>query len=189
MGADHQRVSPSLSDQYAFTAIWKPIDNLSIDLSTYLKDMRSHHLLPGRGKFPARRRNFSGQYRGCRELGNKITVGNGDAAGVELQFIYDYKKLQFNLNGSWSRSYRTFEDINDGEPFPDRYDRRWSTSFSGQLKLNAKLSCGMNFLFGSGIAITLAQSKFFNPEHSFPKSFSITPIETGSGCRIITDLI
>ena len=164
-----RRVSPSLSDQYAFTAIWKPMDNLSIDLSTYLKDMRSIISYQEGASFQLEEGIFPGSIVDAGNWEDKITVGNGDAAGVELQFIYDYKKLQFNLNGSWSRSYRTFEDINDGEPFPDRYDRRWSTSFSGQLKINSKLSCGMNFLFGSGIAITLAQSKFFNPGAFFPE--------------------
>jgi hypothetical protein len=100
---------------------------------------------------------------------SKVTIGNGEASGLELQFMYDKKKLQFNLNGTWSRSYRQFDEINNGLPFPDRYDRRWSATFSGQLKLNAKWSCGLNFIYGSGIGITLAESKFFNPGVFFPE--------------------
>ncbi len=70
---------------------------------------------------------------------------------------------------TWSRSYRRFDDLNDSIPFPDRYDRRWSFSFNGQLKLNSKWSCGVDYLFGSGMAITLAISKFFNPGAVFPE--------------------
>jgi len=164
-----KRVSPALSDQYSISGLWKPLNDFTIDLSAYVKDMRSlisyqegaSFLLPA-GLFPA----------SIVDAGNwesKITSGNGDASGVELQFIYDRKKLQFNLNGTWSRSYRRFDDVNNGEPFPDRYDRRWSSSFSGQYKLNSKWSCGLNFLYGSGIGITLAESKFFKPGVFFPE--------------------
>src|SRR6185503_12260893 len=90
-------------------------------------------------------------------------------AGVELQFIYEYRDLKANLNGTWSRSYRRFDDLNAGISFPDRYDRRWSFSFNSELKLNSKWSCGVDFLFGTGIAITLAESKFFNPGAVFPE--------------------
>ncbi len=65
--------------------------------------------------------------------------------------------------------YRRFDDINNGEPYPDRYDRRWSSSFSGQVRLNARWTVGANWLFGSGIAITLAESKFFSPGSFFPE--------------------
>jgi len=164
-----RRVSPALSDQYAFSALWKPGENFTIDLSTYVKDMRSLISYQEGASFLLREGLLPGSIVDAGNWESKITVGNGDASGVELQFIYDRKKLQFNLNGTWSRSYRRFDDINNGLPFPDRYDRRWSSSFSGQLKMSAKWSCGLNFLYGSGIAITLAESKFFNPGAVFPE--------------------
>ncbi len=162
------KISPALSDQYSFSALWKPGDNFSIDLSTYVKDMR--HLISYQegASFLLREGPLAGSIVDAGNWETKITEGSGDASGVELQFIYDYKKLQFKLNGTWSRAYRRFDEINNGLSFPDRYDRRWSSTFTGQLKLGAKWSTGINLIYGTGIAITLAESKFFNPGSVFP---------------------
>jgi hypothetical protein len=161
---------PSLSDQYSVSARWKMSDAWSVDFSAYKKDMRklinyqegASFLLPG-GDFPA-------SIVDAANWEDKITTeGVGDASGVELQFNYEVENAQFYLNGTWSRSYRTFDDINSGKPFPDRYDRRWSSTFSGLIQLGRKWTCGANFIYGSGIAITLAESKFYSPGGLFPE--------------------
>ncbi|HIO49900.1 TPA: TonB-dependent receptor, partial [Candidatus Poribacteria bacterium] len=55
---------------------------------------------------------------------NNLTFGEGESYGVEL-FI---KKRMGDLTGwigyTLARTTRTFEEINNGEPFPTRYDRR-----------------------------------------------------------------
>ncbi|MEP6795177.1 MAG: TonB-dependent receptor [Saprospiraceae bacterium] len=164
-----RRVSPALSDQYSFSTLWKPADNCTIDISAYMKNMRSLISYQEGASFQLEAGVLAASIVDAGNWESKITVGDGDASGIELQFNYDLKNLQFNLNGTWSKSYRRFDDINNGIAFPDRYDRRWSSTFSGQYKLNSKWSCGVNFLYGSGIAITLAESKFKNPGAIFPE--------------------
>lgn len=160
-------VAPALSDQYTISALWNPNKLFSIDISAYIKDMRSvisyqegaSFLLP------------EGPIASIVDAGNwekKITTGDGNASGVELQFTYDHRKLNFKWNGTWSRSFRRFDEINSGNPFPDRFDRRWSTTLTGQFRWTPKFSIGMNFIYGTGIAITLAESKFTNPGFIFP---------------------
>jgi len=163
------RVSPALSDQYAFSALWKPGNDFTVDLSAYLKNMRSLISYQEGASFQLEAGLLASSIVDAGNWESKITAGEGDASGIELQFIYDRKKLQFTLNGTWSKSFRRFDDINNGLAFPDRFDRRWSATFSGQYKINAKLSCGINFLYGSGIAITLAESKFYSPGELFPE--------------------
>ncbi len=163
-----RKVSPALSDQYSLSALFKPTDNFSIDLSAYVKDMRNLISYQEGASFLLREGPLAGSIIDAGNWENRITVGEGDASGVELQFLYDLQKFQFRLNGTWSRSYRRYDDINNGLPFPDRYDRRWSSTFAGQLKLGPKWSTGVNFIYGTGIAITLAESKFFNPSSFFP---------------------
>lgn len=164
-----KRVAPALSDQYSFAALWKPADNFSIDLSAYLKNMRSLISYQEGASFQLEAGVLAASIVDAGNWESKITVGEGDASGIELQFLYDLKNLQLNLNGTWSKSYRRFDEINNGIIFPDRYDRRWSSTFSAQFKLNTKWSCGVNFLYGSGIAITLAESKYYNPGAIFPE--------------------
>ncbi|HUR31184.1 MAG TPA: TonB-dependent receptor [Saprospiraceae bacterium] len=162
------KVSPALSDQYSFSAFWKPDENFTVDLSAYTKDMR--HLISYQegASFLLPEGPLAASIVDAGNWETKITEGDGHASGVELQMIYDYEKLQFKLNGTWSRSFRRFDEINNGDPFPDRYDRRWSSTFTGQLKINSKWSAGLNFIYGTGIAITLAESKFVNPGFLFP---------------------
>ncbi len=163
------RVAPALSDQYAFSALWKPAPTLSIDVSAYVKDMRSLISYQEGASFLLREGLLPSSIVDAANWESKVTKGNGDASGVELQTQYDAGRWQVKWNGTWSRSYRLFEDINNGKAFPDRYDRRWSSSFAGRIKAGPKWSFTANWLYGSGVAITLAESKFFNPGSFFPE--------------------
>ncbi|HSF90502.1 MAG TPA: TonB-dependent receptor, partial [Saprospiraceae bacterium] len=162
-------VSPALSDQYAVSGIWKAGKYSSVELSAYLKSMRSLISYQEGASFLLREGLVPSSIVDAANWESKITEGTGEASGVELQYIYDGKRVQFKWNATWSRSYRQFDEINNGLPYPDRYDRRWSSTFSGQIKLGPRWTCGANWLFGTGIGITLAESKFFNPGSFFPE--------------------
>jgi len=164
-----EKVSPALSDQYVVSGLWKAGKNYSIDLSAYIKDMRSLISYQEGASFLLREGLVPSSIVDAANWESKITKGTGDASGLELQVKYGYKKIQFKWNGTWSRSYRMFDDVNNGEPYPDRYDRRWSSSFSGQIQAGPRWSYGINWLYGTGIAITLAESKFYNPGSFFPE--------------------
>ena len=162
-------VAPALSDQYAVSALWKPGKYMSVELSSYIKDMRSLISYQEGASFLLREGLVPSSIVDAANWESKITEGNGEAAGVELEYLYDNKDIQFKWNATWSRSYRQFDDINNGKAYPDRYDRRWSSSFSGQMRLSPKWIIGANWLFGTGLAITLAESKFYNPGSFFPE--------------------
>lgn len=162
-------VAPALSDQYAISALWKPFKYMSVELSSYIKDMRSLISYQEGASFLLREGLVPSSIVDAANWESKITEGNGEAAGVELEYLYDNKDIQFKWNATWSRSYRQFDDINNGKAYPDRYDRRWSSSFSGQMRLSPKWIVGANWLFGTGLAITLAESKFYNPGSIFPE--------------------
>ncbi len=164
-----EKVSPALSDQYVVSGIWKAGKNYTIDLSAYVKDMRSVISYQEGASFLLREGLVPSSIVDAANWESKITTGYGDASGVELQLKYEYKKIQFKWNGTWSRSYRQFDDINNGEPYPDRYDRRWSSSFTSQINAGPRWSYGISWLYGTGIAITLAESKFYNPGSFFPE--------------------
>jgi len=162
-------VSPALSDQYAVSGIWKASMYSSVELSAYLKSMRSLISYQEGASFLLREGLVPSSIVDAANWESKITEGTGEASGIELQYIYDRKRIQFKWNATWSRSYRQFDEINNGFAYPDRYDRRWSSTFSGQIKLGPNWTCGANWLFGTGIGITLAESKFFNPGSFFPE--------------------
>lgn len=162
-------VSPALSDQYSLGGMWRTGEYTTLEMSTYIKSIRSLISYQEGASFLLREGLVPSSIVDAANWESKITEGSGDASGVEVQYTYNRDRLQFKWNATWSRSFRVFDDINNGQPYPDRYDRRWSSSFSGQLKLGPRWTCGANWLFGTGIAITLAESKFYNPSSFFPE--------------------
>lgn len=163
------KVYPALSDQYSFSSRYSLSNAFTLDFSTYLKDMRNVISYQEGASFLIKGEFLPASIIDAANWESKITSGIGEASGVELQLNYQHGVVNLNANGTWSRSFRTFEEINDGKPFPDRYDRRWSATFSGMVSLGKRWILGADFLFGSGIAITLAESKFYNPGSFFPE--------------------
>lgn len=149
--------------------MWRTGEYTTLEMSTYIKSIRSLISYQEGASFLLREGLVPSSIVDAANWESKITEGSGDASGVEVQYTYNRDRLQFKWNATWSRSFRVFDDINNGQPYPDRYDRRWSSSFSGQLKLGPRWTCGANWLFGTGIAITLAESKFYNPSSFFPE--------------------
>jgi len=89
---------------------------------------------------------------------NNLTFGDGQSYGIEL-FL---KKNTGDLNGwigyTWSKTNRTFEDINEGRTFNAKFDRRHDLSVTGNYKLNEKLTFGAAFVYATGNSITLPAS-------------------------------
>ncbi len=100
----------------------------------------------------------------------KVEQGKGDSYGVEF-FV---QKKQGNTTGwigytlAWNN--RQFENINSGEEYPFRYDRRHDLSVVVSHQINKKISVSGSWIFGSGNAITLNEFRYisYNPNSNNP---------------------
>lgn len=94
-------------------------------------------------------------------IDNLLLFGTGESYGLEL-FL---KKAKGNLNGwvgyTLARTYRTFAELNDGKPFPARWDRRHDVSFVLNYKISEGWDFGFVFVYSTGSAITLPESRYF----------------------------
>ncbi len=92
---------------------------------------------------------------------NNLTFGDGTSYGLEF-FL---KKKTGRLNGwvgyTWSKTDRVFEDINQGNPFPAKFDRRHDLSIVMSYDLTEKWTLGAAFVYATGNAITLPESIYF----------------------------
>jgi hypothetical protein len=115
---------------------------------------------------------------------NNLTFGDGESYGIEL-FI---KKRTGDLTGwigyTLSKTTRTFETINNGKPFPTKYDRRHDLSVVAIYEIKRSViteskdtaqssrsikrwfrskdwSFSGTFVFATGDAITLPVSRYF----------------------------
>ena len=105
-----------------------------------------------------------------------VEIGSGNSYGVEFLA----RKNKGNLTGwigytlSWTN--RQFESISNGLPFPYRYDRRHDIGFVCMYRINDHIDIGATWVYGTGIAVTLAQEHYMpfnkinhviNPERDF----------------------
>ena len=97
----------------------------------------------------------------------KVTQGTGEAYGFEF-FL---QKKRGNTTGwigytlSWNN--RTFDEINGGETFPFRYDRRHDLSIVAIHKFNERVSLSGAWIFGTGNAFTLPRFSYPYQQNSF----------------------
>lgn len=94
-------------------------------------------------------------------LEESFVFGEGSSYGIEL-FI-NKKAGDFTgwLGYTLAFTDRIFADLNNGEAFPYRYDRRHNLSLVGSYRLNEHWTFGATFVFQTGIAFTLPDSKYF----------------------------
>ncbi len=146
-------IKPQVGKQYAigyFRNFSKDIYETSAEV--YYKDMKN--LIDYKeGSLPEDNIN--------NNIDNSFTFGKGWSYGLEL-FL---KKRTGKLNGwigytlSWTK--RKFPEINLGEEYYARYDRRHDLSAIATYDLNAHWSFSSVFVYGTGNAITLPVARYF----------------------------
>jgi hypothetical protein len=89
-----------------------------------------------------------------------MVFGQGKAYGLEL-FL---KKKVGRLNGwigyTWSRAYRQFDQLNNGDAYFFRYDRTHDMSLVLSYTFNKKWTGTFVFVYGTGNAVTLPNSRY-----------------------------
>ncbi|MEZ5103834.1 MAG: TonB-dependent receptor [Draconibacterium sp.] len=91
---------------------------------------------------------------------SKIETGKGWAYGMEVLLEKNIGKTTGWIGYTLSKSDRKFENINFGEVFPAKYDRRHDISLALTHKFNDRIDLGASWVFGTGDATTLALQKY-----------------------------
>ena len=98
--------------------------------------------------------------------------GNGTAYGAEFFINKTRGKFTGWIGYTLAWTYEQFPLLNNGEPFPAKYDRRNDVSVVGSYVLNKKWTISSVFVYGSGNPITLPTSYYFiqgNIQEQFSK--------------------
>ncbi len=145
-------VKPQIGDQYAVGYFQNFRDDMfETSVEAYYKEMQN---------LVAYEEGASPQDNLQNNTDNQLTFGDGTSYGVEL-FI---KKRTGKFNGwigyTWSKTTRQFDELNDGEPFPAKYDRRHDLSVVLNYDLNKHWSFGATFVYATGNAITLPVKRY-----------------------------
>lgn len=86
---------------------------------------------------------------------DKIIQGKGWSYGVEALVRTQLGRVNLSTAYTWSRTMRQFAQINDGDPFPYRYDRRHNFKIAVLYQRSANFELTANWMYMSGEAITI----------------------------------
>jgi hypothetical protein len=154
------RVAPQVSMQYAAGIFKNFADNMfETSIELYYKTM-DRQIEYREGYTPS-----------LKDPEEEFVFGKGWSYGSEL-FVNKTKGrftgwLGYTLSWTW----RQFPELNDGEKYPAKYDRRHDLSLVGVYSLNKKWKLSAVFVYGSGNATTLPE-RFYVVEGVLTQEYS-----------------
>ncbi len=150
------RIRPQSSKQIAF-GLAKNIGVYEVSVESYYKTMSNL----------IEYRDGSSYFNSTDNWEEKVVSGDGTSYGVEL-FIQK-KTGRFNgwLGYTWSKTTRQFEELNFGEPYPYKFDRRHDVSIVGIYQTGSLSNVSATWVYGTGNAISMPTSKY-NPIDEYP---------------------
>ncbi len=138
---DDTSQAPEKCYQYVLGVSTVPFEGYTFDVEGYYKDMKNLvELQP----------NVSSG----STLNDIFFEGNGTAYGVEFFLQKQMGRLTGWLGYTLAWTWRTFPQINNGQPFPPTYDRRNDFDLVATYHLNDRWTIGATFTYGTGQAYT-----------------------------------
>ncbi|MFY0601065.1 MAG: TonB-dependent receptor [Cyclobacteriaceae bacterium] len=144
-----KRVSPQQSWQVALGTA-RTFNGYEMSIETYYKEMSGLiEYQEGASYF-----NLGSDWQ------DKITKGSGESYGAEFLLQKKTGKLSGWVGYTLSWTNRTFDDLNFGEKFPYKYDRRHDISIVSVYEVSENFSISGTWVFGTGNAVTIPESNY-----------------------------
>ncbi len=155
-------VNASTASHYILSLETSPYPGWDVSLDFYYKDLKNISEL--------NQNNIMGN-----TVADVFFSGDGKAYGAELFIQKKFGRLTgwFGYSLGWVDAQ--FDEINGGNTFRPKYDRRHSINLIAQYDLNKRWSFGMSFTFQSGQSFTGATSRIqgFMPGMNYGKGMVI----------------
>ncbi len=100
--------------------------------------------------------------------------GKGYAKGIEIGIEKKLGNLTGSIGYTYSRNFRQFDNINNGEYFPFKYDRPHELGINTHYRFNEKKSLSVSWVFqtGSPLTMPLQQYQAINPGYDTEVEFA-----------------
>ncbi len=157
------RVPPQFAHQGA-VGVARTFSEIGVDVSVeaYYKSLTNVvEYLPGASFF-----DLEGDWE------NLVTSGRGESYGVEFLVQKKTGRLSGWVGYTLSRSNRQFEDLNRGEVFPYKYDRRHDLSIVSSYEINDRIDLSATFVYGTGNTATVPVGLIWAQNISLTDQFS-----------------
>ncbi|WP_235298385.1 TonB-dependent receptor [Portibacter marinus] len=158
-------LAPEISDQFSLGYNMDVFENYRVSTSVYYKTFKN--LIEFRSAYDLFNpvvNNLSQQpvFEESRDWESRVDSGTGLAYGWEAQIKRREGRWTGSVSYTYGRSIRTFQEINRGEAFPYRYDRKHDVSVTSVFHINPRVSLGALWIYGTGNAITLPLEGFLD---------------------------
>ncbi|GLR20104.1 TonB-dependent receptor [Portibacter lacus] len=84
-----------------------------------------------------------------------IPTGSGLSYGIETTLVKNVGKFKGSASYTWSKATRLFDEVNNGNPYYFRYDRRHMVNTSASYRINSNIEIAMNGLYLTGNPVTV----------------------------------
>jgi len=95
---------------------------------------------------------------------DRVSLGNGESYGIETYLNYKIGNFSYDLAYTFSRSKRAFENFNNGESFPYKFDRPHDINTNLTYRIGENKSFSIHWTFGIGNAYTITDEIILGPE-------------------------
>ena len=152
------RVEPMYAHQVAAGVFYNLMGLADLSMELYYKSMKN--MLEYKDGA-----SFLGSSAGWED---KVCMGDGWSYGMELLAQRSIGQITGWVGYTLSRTMRRFDRegqmLNDGEPFPAKYDRRHDLSIMVSYKPSKRFDVSATWVFSSGNVGTLAMQQYYDPE-------------------------
>lgn len=140
-----QRVKPQMSQQYATGLVYGGFKKVELSAEAYYKKMENVIEYTEGASFFSVSANWE----------DLVVSGQSKAYGVELMAKKDIGKTTGWVGYTWAKTERQFDELNFGNWFPAKYDRRHDVSIVFTHKFSDKFDIGATWVYGTGNAMNL----------------------------------
>lgn len=91
----------------------------------------------------------------------RFFVGRGRVVGAELMAKRTVGRFTWDLGYTLLRSERSYDEINNGEWFPDKFDRRHDLALMGAFKVNNRWKAAASFIYATGNTLNLPSGRMW----------------------------
>ncbi len=145
-----RRVAPidSWAGHLGWKGFWR--QQLQVDVKVYYKHMK-HLLVFNQGVSTS---------IDAENWQNHVLRGDGWAYGVDAMLRWERPRWVVGANYSLGKAERRFEDVNRGNPYPYRYDRRHNLNLYFIYKLKRDWTFSAQWIWRSGMAVNLPRQLY-----------------------------
>jgi len=97
----------------------------------------------------------------AKDISSVVAQGSGEAYGTEISIDKYIGKVNYGISYAFSRSFRTFETLNNGKAFPAKYDKPHDLTVTGSYQMSKHWNFSALFTYSSGVNITMPVSRYF----------------------------